>query len=122
MPHSDINKGRCFAAGFDNGIVRILSVNAEGIVILKSFKAHDDPIIGLKYSADLKLFVTASNKGAIFFFDIDGNLDVQRYDPLCTIDLPEGAHINDFKWSPGEQSLMFACSNGFVYEVDRPDP
>jgi WD40 repeat protein len=50
MPATDGNKGRICAAGFDNGIVRILSITADGLQILKSFKAHDDSIIGCKYS------------------------------------------------------------------------
>ena len=122
MPHSDVNKGRIFAAGFDNGIVRIISVSAEGMTILKSFKAHEDAIVDLKYASDLKMFVTASKKGSIFFFEIDGLMDVQKYDPLCTVDLPEGGLINDFKWAHDEESLLFGCNNGYVYEVMRPNP
>jgi len=34
-------KVECVSAGFDNGIVRILSITADGIEILKAFKAHD---------------------------------------------------------------------------------
>jgi WD40 repeat protein len=69
--------------------VRILSVTADGIQILKSFKAHDDPVVGVKYSKDQKCLCTASVTGEIFFFDIDGLTDVQKYDPLCTVKLPE---------------------------------
>jgi hypothetical protein len=31
MAHSDGNKGRVCAVGFDNGLVRILSITADGI-------------------------------------------------------------------------------------------
>ena len=47
-------------------------VTADGLKMLKSFKAHDDPIVGIKFSADLKMLVTGSIKGDVFFFDIDG--------------------------------------------------
>jgi WD40 repeat protein len=76
MPHTEGNKGRVVAAGFDNGIVRIICIHADGIILLKSFKAHDDPIVKVKYSKDLKMFVTASKAGDIFFFEIDGLNDV----------------------------------------------
>ena len=52
LPFSDANKGRVCAAGFDNGIVRILAITADGIDILKSFKAHDDAIAGIKFTKD----------------------------------------------------------------------
>jgi WD40 repeat protein len=40
IPHTDANKGRIFAAGFENGIVRFLNINTEGLEIMKAFKAH----------------------------------------------------------------------------------
>lgn len=102
MPATDGNKGRICAAGFDNGIVRILSITADGLQILKSFKAHDDSIIGCKYSQDIKMFCTASVSGDIFFFECDGLSDLQLYNPLCTVKLPDNAGITDFKWNPDD--------------------
>lgn len=122
MPPSDANKGRIFAAGFNNGIVRIISVSADGIIILKSFKAHDDAIVGCKYSQDLKMFCTASVTGDIFFFNCDGMSDLQLYEPLCTVKLPDKAGITDFKWNPDDNSVIFGCDNGFVHQVRRPKP
>ena len=49
MPHHDANKGRVAAAGFDNGLVRILQMTVDGMQILKAFKAHDDPISIMRY-------------------------------------------------------------------------
>lgn len=76
MAFTESNKGRIVAAGFDNGLVRILNISADGLVILKAFKAHADAIVGAKYSKDLKTFVTASSTGDVFFFDIDGAGDI----------------------------------------------
>lgn len=72
MNHTEANKGRVVAAGFDNGIVRVLSMTEDDIHILKSFKAHDDPISICKYSADMKMLITGSVAGDIFFFECDG--------------------------------------------------
>jgi WD40 repeat protein len=121
FPHTDINKGRVFAVGFDNGIIRFLAIHTEGLDILKAFKAHDDAIVGIKHSKDLKCLVTASSAGDIFFFDMDGEIDTQNYEPLCTIKLPDEAKINDFKFCDDDQHILFACQNGNVYRARRPN-
>jgi len=87
---------------------------------MKAFKAHEDPIVGIKFSQDLKTCVTASKTGDIFFFDMDGHKDTQMYEPLCTLKLPNDAHVNDFKWSSDDKSVLFGCQNGKVYNVRRP--
>jgi WD40 repeat protein len=120
LPFSDANKGRVCAAGFDNGIVRILAITADGIDILKSFKAHDDAIAGIKFTKDLKMCCTASKTGDVFFFEIDGNMDIQKFDPLCTVKLPENSGVNDFKWNQDDNSIIFGCNNGYVFEIRRP--
>ena len=121
MPNSDANKGRVCAAGFDNGIVRILSMTIDGIQLLKSFKAHEGHITCMKYSADMKMFVTASDKGDIFFFNIDGIGNLQQYDPLCTYHLAD-TRVNTAMWNPDDKSIVFSCDNGRLYRVARPDP
>jgi WD40 repeat protein len=120
MPQNDGNKGRVFAAGFDNGVVRVFMVTADGLRMLKSFKAHDDPIVGIKFSQDLKMLVTGSKKGDIFFFDIDGTDNIQKFEPLCTVKLPDDAGINDFKFNDDDKCITFGCNTGFVYEIERP--
>ena len=122
MPHSDGNKGRIISAGYDNGIVRVLCVTADGIQILKSFKAHDDAIMGAKYSKDLKYMATVSFTGDVFFFDIDGHGDFQKYNPICTVKLPEeNCVVTDFKWNLDDQSILISCKSGYVYQIRRPD-
>jgi hypothetical protein len=76
MPFSDGNKGRICAVGFNNGIIRIIGVTADGLQLLTAFKAHDDAIVKCKYTQDLKIFCTASAKGDVFFFEVDGLNDV----------------------------------------------
>ena len=121
LPQTDANKGRLFVAGFDNGIVRFCQVNSEGVEIMKAFKAHDESIIGVKFSADLKMCVTASTGGEIFFFEMDGHKDTQKYDPMCCLKLPDDSKINDFSWNTDDKSLVFGCKNGNVYQIRRPE-
>jgi hypothetical protein len=115
IPLTDSNKGRILAAGFDNGMVRIISVTADGLEILKAFRAHEDAIVGVKYSKDLKLCVTASVTGDLFFFECDGQSDPQKYEPLCCYKLPDDAAINHFYWNDDDQSVIFGCKNGWVH-------
>jgi len=120
MPNSDGNKGRICAAGFDNGIVRILGVTADGIQLLTAFKAHDDAVVKIKYTQDMKMLVTASATGDVFFFESDGLTDVQKYRPICTLKLPGDAGINDMKWISGDTHVLIGCTNGYVYQIRRP--
>jgi len=115
MPNSDGNKGRICAAGFDNGIVRILGITADGIQLLTAFKAHDDAVVKIKYTQDMKMLVTASATGDVFFFESDGLTDVQKYRPICTLKLPGEAGINDMKWISGDTHVLIGCTNGYVY-------
>ena len=68
------------------------------LTILKSFKAHDNEIVKVRYSPDQSMFVTASLEGEVFFFNISGQDDIQKYDPLCMIKIPEETTINDLRW------------------------
>lgn len=121
MELSDVSKGRVCAAGFATGVVRILSMTVDGIVILKSFKAHDAAITCLAYSDDLRMFATASAEGDVFFFECEGTGNMQKYEPLCTVRLAD-ARINAARWEPDDKSIVFACDNGRLYKVRRPEP
>jgi len=37
------------------------------------------------------------------------------------IELPEKTKITDFKWSNNSQKMLISCSNGYVYELKKPD-
>lgn len=61
-------------------------------------KAHDGPVVFAKYSPNQICLVTASRNGEIFFFDVNGHLDLGKYNPICLLQLPAEALINDLKW------------------------
>lgn len=83
MRRSDANRGRIAAVGYDNGIVRVITINDSGIDLCSVFKAADSPIIQTKYSPSQNMLVTASAKGELFFFEINGHSDLGLYEPLC---------------------------------------
>ncbi len=53
---------------------------------------------------------------------MDGNGDIQKFEPLCTVKLPDDSGVNDFKWNQDDNSIIFGCNTGYVYEIRRPKP
>jgi cilia- and flagella-associated protein 44 len=110
MPYSEANQGRILATGFDNGIVRVLLIGSHDFMILKAFKAHDSKVIKVKYSPDNTMLATASEDGDIFFFQI-GTDNLQRYDPLCLVQIPsaEPTFINELRWDSNSTKILVGC-------------
>jgi WD40 repeat protein len=92
-------------------------------MILKAFKAHDTKVVKAKYSPDRTMFVTASEDGDIFFFQI-GVENLQRYEPLCLIQIPSSSptKITDLRWDANSTKILVSCTNGKVYQFERPNP
>jgi len=44
------------------------------------------------------MLVTAARNGEIFFFETNGHSNLELYEPLCMLRLPENSQINDLKW------------------------
>lgn len=56
------------------------------------------------------MFVSASKDGEIFFFNISGLDDIQKYEPLCLIKLPdEHTKINDLRWDSNSSNILVGC-------------
>ena len=89
MRRSEINKGRVLAVGFETGILRILQLSDTNIEIALVMKAHDGPIDFAKYAPNQMTLVTASRNGEIFFFDINGHLELGKCIPICMLFLKD---------------------------------
>lgn len=83
MRRSEQNKGRVAVVGFESGLVRTLELSDTGIELAMVMKAHDGPVDFVKYAPDQMTLVTASRNGEIFFFDINGHLDLGKCVPIC---------------------------------------
>ena len=118
---SDLNRGRVAAVGYDSGIVRIVTINQSTVDLNLVFKAHDSPVTKLGYSPSQTMLVTASRKGEIFFFETNGHNNLELYEPLCMLYLPEGSLINDLKWDQNSSKIIVACESGYVYEISKPN-
>jgi len=122
MRRSEQNKGRVIACGFETGILRILELTDSNIEIAMVMKAHDGPIDFTLYAPNQMTLVTASRNGEIFFFDINGHLELGKYTPICLLNLDTCIKINDIKWNSASNKILVACESGYVYEIERPDP
>lgn len=69
--------GVTFAAGFDDGVVRILAYKAtgtdKGLKLLRVFKPHKVRINDIQYSPKGDLLVTCSEDGTLFFLNVNSD-------------------------------------------------
>jgi len=85
MPHFPSNLSRVVAVGYHSGVVRVLQANENELEILKSFKAHERELDEnnkvvkqlkyLKFAPDGSIFVTVTDSGELFFFEISAMSD-----------------------------------------------
>ena len=122
MRRSEINKGRVLVVGFETGIVRVLQLTDSNIELGMAMKAHDAPVVFAKYAPDQMTLVTAASNGEIFFFEINGHLDLGKCQPICMLKLSDCKRINDLRWNAESTKILVATESGHVYEIERPDP
>jgi len=57
---------------------------------------------------------------------VNGFSDLSLYNPICMVKLPERnetvPEITDLKWDTTSSKVLVSCKNGFVYEVNKPNP
>jgi WD40 repeat protein len=122
MRRSEQNKGRVLACGFESGLVRILELSDSNIELAMVMKAHDGPVDFVRYAPDQMTLVTASRNGEIFFFDINGHMELGKCNPICLLVLNDCKQINDLKWDAKSEHILVATEAGYVHEIPRPDP
>lgn len=66
--------------------------------------------------------VTASRSGEIFFFDINGHMELGKCNPVCLVVLNDCVAINDLKWDSKSEHILVATEAGYVHEIPKPDP
>jgi len=86
-----------------------------------AFKAHDAAVKFVRFAPSQTMLVTASATGELFFFDINGHLDLSKCVPIALIQLPDSTEINDLKWSADSNKVLVCCKNGYVYEIEKPN-
>uniref|UniRef100_A0A8D2LUA1 Cilia and flagella associated protein 44 n=1 Tax=Varanus komodoensis TaxID=61221 RepID=A0A8D2LUA1_VARKO len=126
-------KGGVIAAGFQDGVVRIIELyNPKGLPVVagretvadaalrlkQAFKPHTNVVTALAYERDGEMLATGSRDKTVFFFTID-----DKYEPVGFISVP--GPVQALQWSPPshpQSTLLIFCENGIVVQVPAPNP
>uniref|UniRef100_A0A3Q1BTX5 Uncharacterized protein n=1 Tax=Amphiprion ocellaris TaxID=80972 RepID=A0A3Q1BTX5_AMPOC len=124
--------GGLLAAGFEDGVVRLLELcaaqrlhisdrNPEGdskLRLKQAFKPHNAPVTAIAYERNGEILATGSSDSTVFFFTVG-----ITYNPIGFIHVP--GPVQAMEWSPhshSENRLLVLCQSGHVVEVHSPDP
>ena len=110
------NQGKIIAAGFDNGLVRLLYLGPDKFELLYAIKVHDSAVSHLKFSPNGKYLATAAIDQSIFFFEI-GESSILEPIAMTVI----SSKINSMEWHLTSEKVLLALKSGSVLEVNRPE-
>ncbi|XP_054683235.1 cilia- and flagella-associated protein 44 [Grus americana] len=126
-------KGGLIAAGFEDGVVRIIEVyDPKGLPVLagqtntenaeinlkQAFKPHATAVTALAYERNGDVLATGSKDKTVFFFAVE-----DEYEPIGFICVP--GPVQALQWSPPSHvtsTLLILCENGFALQVPAPLP
>ncbi|XP_062982990.1 cilia- and flagella-associated protein 44 [Elgaria multicarinata webbii] len=126
-------KGGIIAAGFQDGVVRIIELyNPKGLPVVagretvadaalrlkQAFKPHTSVVTALAYERNGEVLATGSRDKTVFFFSVE-----DKYEPIGFISVPGPVHA--LQWSPPshpQSKLLILCDNGIVVQVPAPNP
>ncbi|XP_075762751.1 cilia- and flagella-associated protein 44 isoform X2 [Pelodiscus sinensis] len=124
-------KGGLIAAGFEDGVVRIIEVyDPRGLAIVagrtnvgnaemrlkQAFKPHTAAVTALAYERNGEMLATGSSDKTVFFFAVE-----DKYEPIGYICVP--GPVQALQWSPpshADSMLLVLCENGFALQVPSP--
>ncbi|KAM6319728.1 LOW QUALITY PROTEIN: cilia- and flagella-associated protein 44 [Podargus strigoides] len=126
-------KGGLIAAGFEDGVVRIIEVYyPKGLPVLaghsltekaeinlkQAFKPHAAAVTALAYDRNGDVLATGGKDKTVFFFTVE-----DEYKPIGFICVP--GPVQALQWSPPshvKSTLLILCENGFALQVPAPLP
>lgn len=113
---------RYLAAGYDNGIVRIVHLSKDKIFLQKAMKVHNNPIKAVSLSPNGETMAVLSSEGEIFFLSVepDNSQGGLRIEPICIH--PTNKTINYVTWGERLNTLLVSTSKGEVIEMEVPSP
>ncbi|XP_053313360.1 cilia- and flagella-associated protein 44 [Spea bombifrons] len=124
-------KGGLFAAGFEDGVVRILEVyNPQGLRLVagrpgshraeinlkQAFKPHTATVTALAYERNGEILATGSEDKTVFFFAVG-----DKYEPIGFVCVP--GPVRELHWSPPsheQNTLLVLCKNGCAVQIPAP--
>ncbi|XP_048588414.1 cilia- and flagella-associated protein 44-like isoform X2 [Nematostella vectensis] len=132
VPKSVDSNGTKILAGFNDGVVRLLTLNKVDpsqvrskksksnykLSLTQVFKPHTKPVTVMTIDKEGELLATGSNDCTVFFFSIG-----ETYKPIGFVET--ASPVKSIEWSKkGKKgkSLLVSCKDGTVLEVEAPDP
>lgn len=115
--------GLILAAGFEDGVVRVVRRCADGVAMLSAYKPHKGRVTAALLSPDGHKFATAGNDGTVFFFAPDaaaGGIAAGALKPVAYTVVP--AVVTCCVWSEDSRALLCGTAAGTVVEVLAPEP
>ncbi|XP_071957578.1 cilia- and flagella-associated protein 44-like isoform X2 [Antedon mediterranea] len=127
-------KGRTILAGFEDGVVRVLTVskrdpndttpvkrqsivtNAQ-LLLKQAFKPQSSKVTSMAIDSKGEFLSTGGSDSTVFFMTVG---DV--YKPIGFVDVP--GPVTHLTWSPphfDKNTLLVFCANGEVVEIEAPD-
>ncbi|XP_046572732.1 cilia- and flagella-associated protein 44-like isoform X2 [Haliotis rubra] len=125
-------KGSTLVAGFEDGVVRVLTVNKlpeparhrskseECELALKQvFKPHRTTVTALAIDSKGEMLASGGADNTVFFMNF-GNKELE---PIGYVPVP--APVRSMQWSPdkfNKTTLLVFCEEGKVVEIQAPEP
>lgn len=114
-----------FAAGYDDGVVRVYSVTQERFVLKQAVKTHNCSVKQVAFSGSNKLFAVLGADDTIFFLEV---LDMTppgfveedtMLKPLGFVKLPGSA--TSFVFNEKSERVLVGFADGKIVEYEKPD-
>ncbi|KAK7499820.1 hypothetical protein BaRGS_00008911 [Batillaria attramentaria] len=123
------SKGSTVVAGFEDGVVRILTVTKTSedsrrrnkseceVALKQAFKPHGKAVTALAYDGKGQILATGGQDGTVFFINVG-----DPYDPIGFYPVP--GPVTQLVWTPekyNKQALLVVCEGGVIVELGVPE-
>ena len=115
-PVTSKNQGRVLAAGFDNGILRIIWIGKDNFEVIHALKAHDQEITRVKYSRNGNYLFTVAKDNTMFFYEVNNDCTLKPV-IITNLDGP----VTDAIWDYAAANVLLTHPNGSVSLIKRPE-
>uniref|UniRef100_A0A0G4I0H2 Cilia- and flagella-associated protein 44 n=1 Tax=Chromera velia CCMP2878 TaxID=1169474 RepID=A0A0G4I0H2_9ALVE len=122
----DVSGWRVFAAGFADGVVRVMKVFPESLQLLQAVKTHKGPVTHITVSADGSFAAVVGADSNVFFLACGGDESKGpglRSTPLTPVAFAKAPGVvTAAGWGGSSKWLTLGLKRGAVARMRCPDP